>query len=402
MSPGVIVGGGIAGLATAIFARTQGIDVALYERSSSMSCDDHLLWIAPNGVHLLARLGLLEEVRAMAVDQEAMIFATSQLVPLMTLTGEALRSSCAFPIVALRRRDLWQALADRWRAVGGEVHYGKSVAAIADLGERVEVCLEGDAAPRPAPWVIGADGMGSKVRGSIAPTSRVEYQGLRTWLGASSTPVAARYVGRTIEAWGEGTRFVLTSLDGDTVHFSAIERADVYESNAAPIPPATLARLAAAFTPFHPDVSAVLAAADPQSLVRCNFGVVSGLPRCSSGRVALIGDAAHGMPPNMGQGASLGLEDALWIIHELTTGSAEVSTAFDRYDAARRRRVGEMRQLANAMNGLFQPKSRWASRLRDGLAALVPDVLTARRMGHLYQPALPVANDGKLPGLARS
>jgi 2-polyprenyl-6-methoxyphenol hydroxylase-like FAD-dependent oxidoreductase len=388
-SQGVIVGAGIAGLATAILARELGLNVALYERTAEIRCDDHLLWIAPNGLHLLERLGLVDEIIRASTPQEGMIFATKNLSPLMTLTGDALRRSCGFPIIAVRRRDLWQALERRWRASGGDIHYGHAVDRIEMTGDGATVFFAGTGQALRAAYVIGADGMGSKVRAAIEPRSTVQYQGIRTWLGHSVTPVAERYVGRTIEAWGRGTRFVLTSLDGRTVHFSALERSPVYETNAAPIPDDTLGRLQSAFATYHSDVVAVLKAADPQSLVRCNFGVVSGLAEPFSGPVAVIGDAAHGMPPNMGQGASLGLEDALYI-SQMLASLAEPEAAFRAYARGRRGRVQDMRFLANAMNSLFQPEHPVACLARDVISALIPDRLTALRMGQLYQPAWPV------------
>jgi 2-polyprenyl-6-methoxyphenol hydroxylase-like FAD-dependent oxidoreductase len=389
-SHGMIIGAGIAGIATAVFAREHGIGADLYERSAEIRCDDHLLWIAPNGLHLLAELGVLDQVLQTSVAQEGMIFATKKLIPVMTLTGDSLRRSCGYPIVAVRRRDLWQALEGRLRRCGGEIHFGHTIERLEQERDGVVVHFAGESQPVMAPWVIGGDGMGSKVRTAIAPGSAVEYQGIRTWLGKSETPVAKDYVGRTIEAWGRGCRFVLTSLDGQTVHFSALERSTQYESNGAPIRGDTLARLQRLFCDFHPHVVSILEAADPHSLVRCNFGVVSGLKEPFRGRIAVIGDAAHGMPPNMGQGASLGLEDALWITKMLNCLGSEPESAFRVYAQGRQRRVDEMRFLANAMNGLFQPEKRWACLARDFIAALIPDRLTALRMGQLYQPSWPV------------
>jgi 2-polyprenyl-6-methoxyphenol hydroxylase-like FAD-dependent oxidoreductase len=102
----------------------------------------------------------------------------------------------------------------------------------------------------------------------------------------------------------------------------------------------------------------------------------------------VIGDAAHGMPPNMGQGSSLGLEDALWVT-QLLKSLGDPEAAFRAYAQGRRKRVHEMGFLANAMNGLFQPEGRVACVARDVISALIPDRLTALRMGQLYQPAWP-------------
>lgn len=385
---GIIIGAGIAGLATAIFARRQGLSAEVYERASAPNIDDHLIWIAPNGMQLLAQLGLAEDLQKCAVAQDGMIFSDRQLKPLMTLRGSALRQSCGFPIVALRRHDLWHALNRLWLDQGGITHYSASLSGIKANQSGIELSFDDDRRPITGSWLIGADGMGSVVRSHVAPSARIAYQGIRTWLGQAETPVAARFIGQTIEAWGSGTRFVLTSLDGKKVYFSALERPSVYESNAAPIAANTLFRLQKLFAEYHTDVAAVLAAADPGSLIRCNFGVVVDIPSICRGRLSLVGDAAHGMPPNMGQGASLALEDAMWVTHELSQ-TQDPALAFVRYNMARYKRVGEMRRLANAMNDLFQPQSRWAQSLRDTLAPLVPDRLTARRMGGLYQAAVP-------------
>ena len=395
MSTGVIIGAGIAGIATAIFARQQGLDVVLLERGRPRDCDDHLLWIAPNGLHLLDRIGVLETIRTAAVEQEVMGFASSGLKPLMTLTGKSLRQSCGFPIVAIQRRRLWEILRDELYAIRGKIYDHYALDSIETAGSNLALRFLNRNDVMLANWVIGADGMGSRVRQSFAPKSLVKYQGIRTWLGKSRTSVAKHYIGRTIEAWGDRTRFVLTSMDGEWVHFSALERSQVYETNSAPIAPDTLERLNTAFRGYHCDVQTVLEHAEFSSLVRCNFGVVTNLERCHDGLMAVIGDAAHGMPPNMGQGASLGFEDALWITHELAN-TKDARLAFERYDQARRGRVAEMRQLANAMNRLFQPEGRWAQVLRDRIAAAVPDRLTAGRMGSLYQPAIPTARSQSL------
>jgi 2-polyprenyl-6-methoxyphenol hydroxylase-like FAD-dependent oxidoreductase len=204
------------------------------------------------------------------------------------------------------------------------------------------------------------------------------------------TPVAQRYVGRTIEAWGVGTRFMLTSLDGVTVYWSAIERPEFYQKNAALIEPQCLGRLKSVFSRYHPDVTDILHNAIESSLHRCNFGVVRGLPTYAAGRICLVGDAAHGMPPNMGQGASLALEDAFCLVQAIAQNQT-VEQAFMHYDQLRRPRAKQMVQIANSMNTTFQPKGRFASSLRDFAAAVFPSSLSQMRMAKLYKVPFPLS-----------
>ncbi len=381
MVKATIIGGGIAGLATALFAKQEGLDLPVYERQDSLRCQDNLLWMAPNGLKMLERLGVMDSVQRLATPQDGMIFADESLQTLMQMKGQALESHLGYRVLALSRQALYEVLLEALLQRGGQVHFGHELRQILQDHRGVQLEFANGEKVRTE-RVIAADGIGSLVRRQIFPESRVRYQGLRTYLGKSVSPVAAKFVGKTIEAWGHGVRFVVTSLDGTTAYWSAIERSEDYVSNSAPLPADLQQRLLKSYAKFHPDILTLIEAAVPESIHRCNFGVVEGLRSYMHGGVCLIGDAAHGMPPNMGQGASLGLEDAQHLVHLLLAGSGEFHVKSDR---PRMKRAAQMRQLANAMNVSFQPKSLWASRLRNAVASLIPDRMNESRMVQLYQ-----------------
>ncbi len=385
--PGIIIGAGIAGVATSIAFALKGQRVQVFEARDELIQTDHLLWIAPNGLAALERLGVLDEVLKAATPQELMGFATADLRPVMTLSGAALALKLNQPIVAVRRRDLMDILLRRLYQLGGKIHFGHEVTHISDDLGIVTVSFANGLRAR-APFVIGADGIGSRVRGFVDGDARVRYQGLRTWLGYSDVPDAQRYIGKTFELWGDATRFVLTSLDGKRIYWSALERFPRYESPLEQDVNLVIERLRRDFDRYHSDVKEALREADASSLKLCNFGVVEQLSRNHHGRLLLIGDASHGMPPNMGQGASLAIEDAMWVA-ALVNESPDLSTAWTRFENARRARVKEMTRLANVMNTVFQPESRLAGRIRDVVAKLIPDRLTTQRMIQLYTQSLP-------------
>ena len=314
----VIVGAGIAGIATALFANNFGLRLDIYERDAKKESSDHLIWLAPNGLRVLEQLGLVEKIRERSVEQNIMGFTDKALKPLLSLRAESLRRHCIYPIVAIKRCDLMAILYEALDARGLTIHWGHALDTLNVLEDKSwELTFKTPFHEKPsvqikASFVVAADGIGSKLRQWVSPEAKVTYQGIRTWLGRSEdVPVAPQHVGQTLEVWGQGTRFVLSSLDGKTVYWSALERSDLYEPNQAPIPEGTLDRLKRLFGDYHYDVRQTLEHGVPSSLVRCNFGVVQGVHATYKNNMVLVGDAAHGMPPNMGQGASLGLEDGL-------------------------------------------------------------------------------------------
>ncbi len=375
-----IVGAGIAGLSMAIFANDQGLDSPVYEKQSSNQCAENVLWIAPNGLHLLKAIGLLESVLEIGCRQKAMIFADHRLNELSRLDCDRLAKTNEYPIVAIRRRDLMDILEAEVKKRQIRVHYNCPIKAAYSSGKRIEVVSEG-LSRQEVDILIAADGIGSQTREAFFPESKIHFQGIRTYLGVSRTSVAKNFVNKTFEVWGHGTRFMLGSLDGESIHWSAMERVG-YTKNSAPIPEDVIQKLLFAFRDYHPDIMETIRHADQRSIHRSNFGVVEGLKSYHNNSVVLMGDAAHGMPPNMGQGGSLALEDAAFLAKQLRVSH---ENALPTYSRARKPRADTIIGIANSMNKTFQPSSKILSLGRNSVARLLPNQLAQKRMERLYQ-----------------
>lgn len=406
-----IVGGGIAGLATGISALARGLRVRLYDDGPHPNAghgggDGHLIWLAANGLHLLADLGVYDQVAAKGCDQRAMHFSQIGLQPLVSLATAGLKSQLGYGIIAITRRELHQILFAAFQQRGGQAFYHMRLAPQVSGQQLILRDAAGNLLP-PADWLVAADGIGSAIRRSLMPASRVIYQGFRTFLGSAVKPqLAARLVGETHEIWsgsaaatpaqGPGAaaavggcsrphgadrrRLVLTSLDGRRVYFSAIEAYPTYEGAQVPVAPGTNSRLAAAFAGFGPEVVELLAAADNGELRRHNFSCVKGMATYAHRQVAFVGDAAHGMPPNMGQGASLALEDAVELVAAISSNQDLAA-----WDKRRRRRGTKIMTLANQMNRMFAPRSRLGCWLRDRAAQLTPNAYLTFQAQRLYR-----------------
>ena len=391
---GVIIGSGISGLAQGLFLQQYGIDLPIVERSDNSDDGHHLIWLAPNGLELLAELDLLEDVKAVAVPQDEMSFTNSNLKMINQLRAKSLMKKTGETILAIRRADLYTIMKASFKNRGGVVRYGKKVERIEHRKDSLALFLS-DGTVEEYQYMIAADGIGSNIRGQLFPESRIEYQGIRTWLGHSPSKNASKYIGRTLEAWGEGCRFVMTSLDGESIFWSALERPEEYASNGAPIPDDLSEKLQYLFSDFHEDVLDCLKSFENKNVKRCNFGVVKDMKEYARGRVCIIGDAAHGMPPNMGQGASLGLEDAFWVAKHIAKTPSNKVPSFAGFYSSRKAKVTQAMNMANSMNTLFQPKSALGSTIRNIAFGLVPRYINEQGAISFYKK--PIEKGIRLP-----
>jgi 2-polyprenyl-6-methoxyphenol hydroxylase-like FAD-dependent oxidoreductase len=132
---------------------------------------------------------------------------------------------------------------------------------------------------------------------------------------------------------------------------------------------------------WHPAVCALVGATPAEAVhVVETAQLVRPLPRLVEGRVALLGDAAHAMTPDLGQGACQAFEDAV-VLAEQLAGAApdEVPAALRGYDARRGPRTAAMQRRARRAHRVLTLRGP-AARLRDAAVRLVPTGLATRAL----------------------
>ncbi|TDD38944.1 FAD-dependent monooxygenase [Saccharopolyspora elongata] len=172
--------------------------------------------------------------------------------------------------------------------------------------------------------VVGADGIGSTTRRSIwGPQPAPRYAGYSTW----RMIVATRPVGEAAETWGRGERFGYSPLpDGRTYCYAMV--------NAPQSRGGGLTELRERFRDWHTPIPALLDGAQEADVLHHDTYELPDLDTYVAGKVALLGDAAHAMTPNLGQGACLALEDAVVLASAVAGGRWGRSSA-GRPDRAR-------------------------------------------------------------------
>ncbi len=384
----VVVGAGIAGLACALALRAAGLPVRVLERAPAPRARGGGIGLTPNGMHALHRLGVGDAVCALsAVQGEGGVrtpsgrwLARSDLGFVHRRYGEHVR--------ALLRRDLTAVLAAALPP--GTVEYGSAAELLAPGGAGgPALLLVGDQVVR-ADLVVAADGVRSAVRAALHPG----HPGLRD-CGAVSwrTVVPAGDLGpEPAETWGAGLRLSILPLPGGLAHFSAL----------ATDPARGELDLAALFGHWHDPIPALLARGrDAEVHVDRIEELAAPLPALSTGRVVLVGDAAHPMAPNVGL-ANLALEDAVELAHHVGDPAEfpALRAALAEHERSRRPRVARLARISRWSGRAIEVSAPVAVAARNAgtwLGGLLPEVVSRRSMDTLVGWS-PPALGGVRPG----
>ncbi|MET8149433.1 NAD(P)/FAD-dependent oxidoreductase [Actinoplanes sp. NPDC049668] len=394
MRTAVVVGAGMAGLATAGALAREGWQVTLLERGERVAASPTALVLWPNGRRALEALDPQGGWSAIALP---------------------------LPDGGVRRPDGQWLAAPRARPGAGPapavVHLEDLYdALVAGLGERVDIrtgveitAVRTGRAQRPsvsdgstvfeADLLVAADGIDSTVRRALAPEAVAVGSGFAAWQAVipgfrvPDLPADQLAGGETL---GAGYRFVSMPLGEH-----AAGRGGVYwvaTAAGAPRPESAATQLALLrrwFSGWHAPVGALLAATRPEDLVPQEVRELRPLPRAygfraGTGGVVLLGDAAHAMPHHLGQGACLAFEDAATLrslVAECTPG-AQLGAAVEAYDRARRSRTASVVRQTRRMSAVVQARGRLALRARNAaLGSLRPRILGhARGLAADWQP----------------
>lgn len=353
-----VIGGGIGGLAVAVGLQRAGATVTVRERQPDATQHGSGLSLFGNGLAALVALGLGDALQAAAGDSPP--YSSGLRRP----DGRWLARFSAQVTAELRvieRQRLHDVLHGALRP--GTVHFSSPVSA-----------QEGSAlAYGAADLVVAADGIRSSVRAGWPDDPGWRYAGYVAFRGITARPVPLDAAGET---WGRGRRFGIAPLaDGRVYWFAAL---NVPREEPSRIDKPGLERL---FGDWHHPIRAILAATPVEAITLLPIDELSRCPRSLWRRnVVLLGDAAHAMTPNLGQGANLALEDAATLAMLLAPFAAQPQPAPDPlrraladYERLRLPRVRAVWRRSRRIGVVGQWERPVAVRARDAVLSWLPD-----------------------------
>lgn len=370
----IIAGGGIGGLTAAISLQRRGLDVLVLERAPELREAGAGITVQTNAMLVMEALGLSERLTAEGhvLEEGAVTDANGRVLQEMEL-ADAL-ADIGPPGVAIHRQRLLRALADAYQ---GPLRLGAAVTGFEQSEEGVRVALaDGEVIEGAA--LVGCDGLHSAVRRGLRGEEPLRYAGYTTWRGIARD-VAVESLGTT-EIWGAGDRFGIVPIGQGEVYWFAVAACPEGGADG----PDVLDELRRRFDGWPDDVGVVLAAT--VDVLRSDTHDRPPIERWGEGRMTLLGDAAHPMTPNLGQGAGQAIEDAWALACSLTEHSSDIAAGLRAYEDVRRDRANWFVKQSYRMGSMAQLENPLARMLRNTVLKLTPASLTANEMRRMYTP----------------
>lgn len=330
-----IVGGGIGGLTTALAMTQAGFAVTVYERASQLADQGAGITLAPNATRVLYHLELGPDLEATAVTPpmtEYRHYRTGEVI--FRMMTRNFRELYGAPYLRLHRWDLQHAMITRLaQTAPGALRLGSCVEQIEPRGEQVELRFA-DGRLEIADVVIAADGIRSTIRETLFNPAPPVFTGFVAWRGLVDTADLPPHLRESAVAFGHGrhiNRYLVRR--GELLNFVAVAERNQWEAEGWNIP-APLDEFLEEFASFDEGTRTVISRPVRGQLFKWGLFGRPWLDEWSSGRIVLLGDAAHPMLPFLGQGGASAIEDAM-ILTRCLESEATPEQAFALYQRTR-------------------------------------------------------------------
>ncbi len=327
----LVIGSGLVGPVLAMFLQRAGIEAMVHEsRPEPRDEMGAFLGVAPNGRDVLGTLGIREEIEGLGLPSPRIAFLNHH--------GKQLGTNPQ-PVVTFKRGVLSRGLRDAALARGVRIEWGKRLVGLDQHADGV-VARFADGTTTEGDLLVGCDGIRSAVRQQILPDAPAPV-----FTGQIGSGAYARIPG--IAPTG-GTMYMTFCLggffgyqvadDGEIYWFENFHQKRRPRAGELEVPEdAWKRKLLELHDPDHYPITTIIAGTT-SDVVRYAVEELPVLPRWHSGRVVLVGDAAHAIGPHSGQGASMGFEDAI-VLAKCLRDIPDVERAFTAYQDIRRERV---------------------------------------------------------------
>lgn len=328
-----ILGGGVAGVSSAILLKQKGFDVTVYERHITPSNIGAGIVVWPNAAFILDQLGVLNEIKAVSGYPSSMRRLTSAGEFLGTLDIGQINRLMGYPSLSIFRKDFQNILIAKLESSGVAIAYGHTVTNIeTNNAGQAEVFFQ-NGEQISADLIIGTDGrMASYARKYILGNNIPVYQGFINWVGVYESQVETFEEISVADYWGTGERFGIVPVTKYKAYWAGgSANNDITPKN----PAAYQDELLALFSSWPKPIKQIIEGTPIEQINKIYVHDHNPISTWHKNNLIAIGDAAHASLPTSGQGACQALEDAWHLTNCLMQHSGNLQQAFAKFTEIR-------------------------------------------------------------------
>lgn len=374
-----IIGGGIGGLVTALSFDKLNISYKLYERAEKLEAVGAGIWLSPNALQVLEWINptLLKEIQEAGNTFNRILVADHKLNPISDFNQDFVQKKFGYTTLAIHRGKLQQILYKY--AIKKNIELNKTFTTYFQNNDTSLKVNFADGTFVDTFSIIGADGINSKVRKQLFPNSKLRYSGQTCWRGISDYNIASELESVGFTLWGKKLQFGVSKISEGKVYWFAVK---LSEPNLIDDKENLKQLLMSMFSEFHPLVNNLIKNTTNKKIIRGDLFDLELLNKWSSENICLIGDAAHSMTPDLGQGAAQAIEDAYYLSN-IIKKSNSLKTAYNKFYTCRKPKV-ETLVKQSRLTSKIAITSRFKEIIRNFIIKITPQFYMKKQMIKLY------------------
>lgn len=354
-----ILGGGVAGVSTAIALKQKGFDVTVYERHKTETNIGAGIVVWPNATYVLEKLGIVNQIKAVSGYPTKMQRLSHTGENLGSIDIEAINQIMGYPSFSILRTDFQNILISKLNQLGISINYDHEVTQI-QLKEKTTKIHFKNGKITSSDIIIGADGrMSSLARKYVLGENRPVYQGFINWIGVleSEKEIFKNIV--VTDYWGVGERFGIVPVSQYKAYWAGgIASTEISRKDSAQYKK----ELHSIFSSWPTLVNKMISQTPVSRINKIYVHDHNPIKIWHKNNVIVIGDAAHAPLPTSGQGACQALEDAWHLANCLTSNSTNIARSFTQFTQLRSEKTANIIASGRGLaSSVFNPNPEFCN-----------------------------------------
>jgi 2-polyprenyl-6-methoxyphenol hydroxylase-like FAD-dependent oxidoreductase len=370
-----IIGGGIAGLTTAIALQKIGFDVIVFEAAPALKEVGSGLSLGANAMLAFKKLGIMEEVMLKGkqlpsfslLDEKGNLINRTETENWIKLYGA--------DNFTIHRATLHQLLYSKCNKQS--VYVNKRVIDIEQKKGEITLTFQ-DGTVHTTDYVIAADGINSPVRKKVVPNTQLRYAGYTCWRGVMKNSEIPIF--ESSETWGVKGRIGILPLTDDRIYWFACTNS---KQNDAQFKNFKSKEIAEHFKDFHQPIPSIISQTKDEDILWNDVSDLEPIHQYAYGNILLIGDAAHASTPNLGQGACQAIEDAIVLADEICK-QPNIISAFKQFEKRRIKRTHFIVNSSRRLGEIGQWENKWLIWIRNFIFRHTPKSINDKQLEKIY------------------